>query len=1643
MESLRPKLPIVIGLAFLLILFKLPAYSQLKADFTIDKPGGCAPHAVGFTNTSTGTTASTTYSWTFGNGNSSTLKNPGATYNEEKIYTVTLTARDGNQTSTKTLEVTVYKKPEVNFEANVLKGCAPFPVELTSNSTAGDGTITSYFWDFGDGGLQQGATLQKVAHTYQSAQKASVSLTVRNSFGCFRTLEKTALVEILEPISAAFNVPEASVCKESDPVSFINTSNGPGTLTYSWDFGDGAGSATGSPTHTYGKKGQYKAQLTVKNELGCSATSAPITIRVADFTADFKLPDLICNSSVIELQNTSSPTPDYVSWSADDGSAAYSTGNSPVQFVFNQSGIRKLSMTANFGACSQTVTKDVEVKTGPDLQGFVVDFGSACGAPATVRFRDTSETAVKWRWAVDNGNSFSTAKEGSYTFSSNRSYLIGLQVENALGCVSSVQRYIDVYKPSVSINLLSGALSGCINLTNKFGTNSSEEIDTYAWDFGDGGSSSDSEPTHTFTKEGVFNVKLNYTTKSGCKGTETIQILINRQPAADFTTDTLIICGNSPVLFENLTTGTVTRYIWDFGGDYGPTSFTGINAIHQFQTEGVYSIQLIAVNGNCADTIRKENYIEIKKGFPDISFFTNSCENTRGEVTLYQNSRDAETYTWDFGDGSVPVQWTSGLESIRHTYTKTGAYKVRLTITNGSCTVSDSVETAVLLKQQPVLSSVTKELCSNDAIDIKIDGLEGNPRPSAWSNSSHYLIVEGQYQDGSRLEGFSEQLVPNWTTVYSARYRNLDPAKKGIKMILQSHFFGCYDTTNLLPLVIKGPIADFEMAKDFYCFKDSVQLVDRSVGQNNVPIVKWEWTFGDGQSITRNNADPVKHLYENPQPYYARLKVTDAEGCFHVTGEYAKQVLVYGPKASFDFSPQRVIPQNTVSFFSTSNVYPYNPVDYRWRFQDGANNQGAFVSKYYPRVTNDTVRMIARDLVTGCRDTAYKVVVVKDVSAGFTYTTSYINNNSCPPVVASFINTSDNYQYIRWDFGNGRSAGNQNNVSSTYELPGVYTVTLYAYGFNNSVDSLKVPIEIKGPYAILSADTIFGCQDLSVQLSAVVRNASSFTWDFGDGTLLQTTDTFAVHRYLSPGIYQPALIMKDSSGCAGTSRINDKIIIDQLKTTAKAEPALVCDSGFVQLDPTTISLAATELGLPLTYRWQSGNGQSSNEEKPSFYFNRPGAYIATIEIVSPFGCTANSEVDINVNRVTQAAIAGPQAVCENAEVAFAGSADREGDLEWSWTLGNGAVASQPAPGIIRYERAGIYPVQLIVAHNGCRDTVNWNLTVHPNPVPALTPKDPVLCLGNSVQLSVRDGVQYQWKPAEGIANLNIPNPFISPTVSTSYKVTVINQFGCVSMDSTTVTVAQPIQLQVAADTAVCRGFSVNLPVSGASSYQWISGEGLSSSTSPNPIASPVTDTRYRVVGYDAYNCFTDTAEVLVMVRELPTVDAGNDIRLATGDQVQLKPIYSADVVSYSWSPRWFVSCASCPEPLAFPRDNAPITITVQNQYGCVATDAVGFQLECAENVSIPNAFTPNNDGKNDRFNLMGKGIREVKSLRIYSRLGDVIFERKNFQIRERQAGWDGTISGNPAAAGTYVYFAEFICDTGELFTRKGTVIVVR
>src|SRR5215216_6563349 len=211
---------------FLLLLSPFTLHAQLSANFTMDKIGGCVPLSVSFINQTFGASANATYRWDFGNGNTSSLQNPGAVYLDEKTYTVSLTVSDGAFTTSKTATVTVYKKPTVDFTSASPKICLPSPALFTSNSKAGDGSITSYFWDFGDGAAQQLYGTSAI-HYYSSAQKPTVSLTVTNSYGCYNSQTKAGIVEVLGSINPLFSSDKTILCTLNDAVKFTNNSSGP------------------------------------------------------------------------------------------------------------------------------------------------------------------------------------------------------------------------------------------------------------------------------------------------------------------------------------------------------------------------------------------------------------------------------------------------------------------------------------------------------------------------------------------------------------------------------------------------------------------------------------------------------------------------------------------------------------------------------------------------------------------------------------------------------------------------------------------------------------------------------------------------------------------------------------------------------------------------------------------------------------------------------------------------------------------------------------------------------------------------------------------------------------------------------------------------------------------------------------------------------------------------------------------------------------------------------------------------------------------------------------------------------------------------------------------------------------------------
>jgi len=249
---------------------------------------------------------------------------------------------------------------------------------------------------------------------------------------------------------------------------------------------------------------------------------------------------------------------------------------------------------------------------------------------------------------------------------------------------------------------------------------------------------------------------------------------------------------------------------------------------------------------------------------------------------------------------------------------------------------------------------------------------------------------------------------------------------------------------------------------------------------------------------------------------------------------------------------------------------------------------------------------------------------------------------------------------------------------------------------------------------------------------------------------------------------------------------------------------------------------------------------------------------------------------------------------------------------------------------------------------------------------------------------------------------------------------------------------------VSPNDTLCTGKSAQLNAMRADSYVWSPSTGLSNATISNPIATPTVNTVYRVIGYDANHCFTDTGYVYLTVGPTPFLNIGQDINEATGTTVTINPTTAnGPITNWEWSPATNLSCNNCPSPTLTVVNNTSYTLTVQNRYGCKATDTLNVVTFCKNaQVFIANAFTPDGDGLNDLLIVRGIGI-SVKSFRIFNRWGNLVFEKVGFGPNDPKYGWDGKVRGVPATPDVYVYIAEVNCDNGTAYMYKGNVTLLK
>jgi hypothetical protein len=335
--------------------------------------------------------------------------------------------------------------------------------------------------------------------------------------------------------------------------------------------------------------------------------------------------------------------------------------------------------------------------------------------------------------------------------------------------------------------------------------------------------------------------------------------------------------------------------------------------------------------------------------------------------------------------------------------------------------------------------------------------------------------------------------------------------------------------------------------------------------------------------------------------------------------------------------------------------------------------------------------------------------------------------------------------------------------------------------------------------------------------------------------------------------------------------------------------------------------------------------------------------------------------------------------------------------------------------------------------DGCDSLVQINLEVFPNPTPTIEGEN-TFCEGEIIQLTTQDYKTYQW-------NNGSNESFLSISESGIYELTVTNSNDC--LGSTT------FEANALKVNAFPQAFSPNCKEpegkiifsqinGGHSPYTFSIDGGLFFEV--DSIFENLAPNQYSLVVEDINGCQW-TASVEVPEEQNIEWILPEKLRLDLGDSIRLPlEIVTPTYEEILWSPPLGLSCTNCPQPHAKPTESIHYQATIIDTFGCAVKAGVTVYVTQKSKIYIPNAFSPNGDGRNEKFYpFAGADVQEVKLFQVFDRNGALIFERENFQPNDANFGWDGGKYSN----GVYVYLIEieFINNRREYL--KGEVNLVR
>lgn len=953
-----------------------------------------------------------------------------------------------------------------------------------------------------------------------------------------------------------------------------------------------------------------------------------------------------------------------------------------------------------------------------------------------------------------------------------------------------------------------------------------------------------------------------------------------------------------------------------------------------------------------------------------------------------------DSVKWNFDDNASGMKNSSKLFSPKHQFTDTGLYTI--TLISFHLGIPDTSYRNLKISHKPhsVFSVNDTSQCLN-----------GNYFLFTNNSTINGGSMSFEWDFGDTTHTF-DSFTTHHTYVFDKTYK--------IKLIALSDY-GCTDTFSRNVIVKPSPEALFNFNAKDRCLKANQFIFTNNSTISDTSILLYHWQFGDGDSSALK--DP-SHSYSSPLSYLVSLIVNSNKGCNDTFYDFITVYPQSQPGFTVNDSTQCLI-GNQFNYNNTSSSQPVI-ISWQWLFGDGKTNTSMSAKHTYNSPGTYTVKLISTTL-NNCKDTFSKTITVQsmpDTAFSVNDIVQCLKGNLF--VFNSKQKTTDRKQ---WDFGDGVTDTGY-MVSHVYADTGQYLVKLFVENKFGCIDTGQKIVSVNPlPDATFSVvDTVQCLNGNLFGFYSQQSTVNSRQWDFGDGGI--DTGSNVIHSYINPGNYIVKLVVENSFGCRDTG-LKNVIVNPSPDASFSVNDTVQCLKGNL--------FGFSHLSLVNGHWWNYGDGAADTGSNVEYSYLNHGNYDVKLVVENKFGCKDSNQITITVYPSPDAGFnVNDTDQCLNKNL-FAFSHWSSVIGHW-WEFGDGRNDTAKTC-YHKYLIAETFNVKLKVVNNfGCYDSSARQVIVFPSPDAAFSVNDTVQCLnGNLFVFSHSSLVNSHWWDFGDETNDTSDPGIHSYSSIGNYPVRLVvsTKGNCTDTSVKTVTtLPNPPIPYTSTNSPLCEGDTLFLTAysPGNVTYSWSGGNNFKS-TIQNPIiySIRVNDAGNYTVKSILDGCESDPAVADVEVYPNPVFTFGKDKTICGNDFIILDPgLFNL----YLWHDNSTQRTFKATNPGIY-------YVKVFNEFNCYYSDTIIINEKCPSVLFIPQAFSPNNDGHNDYFEIITANVKDF-DLRIFNRWGEEVFYSNDVY-----KSWDGSFRGNPSETGMY-YYQLFLRDLdGATRYVTGRVSVIR